>query len=94
MRLAESQSIPKITFNSYRGRQIKFTLYLCPSTSTGHLAHKDDVLTKPDAGVDTASSHYTSHIDIAKRSTRAFDTKECVASESYTIQHLIPEITQ
>ena len=61
MRLAESQSIPKITSNSCKGKQIRFTLYLHPSTSIGHLAHSDDVLTKPDVGVDILSSHYSSH---------------------------------
>ena len=61
MRLAESQSIPKITSNSCNGKQIRFTLYLRPSTSIGHLAHNDDVLTKPDVGVDTLSSHYSSY---------------------------------
>ena len=44
MRLADNQSIPNITSSSCRGKQIRFTLYLRPSTSTGHLAHKDDVL--------------------------------------------------
>ena len=83
MQLAESQSIPKITSNSCRGMQIRFTLYMCSSTSTEHLAHKDDVLIKPDARVDTASSHYSSHIGIPNRSTHAFDTEECVAPESY-----------
>jgi len=94
MRLAESQSIPKITSNSYRGKQIRFTLYLCPSTSTGHLAHNNDVLTKLDAEVDTASSHYSSHTGRPKRSTQEFDTKECVAPESYSTQQLTPAITQ
>jgi len=86
MWLAESQSIPKITSKSYRGRQIRFTLYLCPSTSTGHLAHKDDVVTNPDARVDTASSHYSSHTGRPRRFTQLSDTKECVAPESYNTQ--------
>jgi len=47
------------------------------------LAHKDDVLTKPGARVDTASSHYNSRTSKPKRSTQAFDTKECVAPKSY-----------
>ena len=86
MRLAESKYIPKITSNSCRGRHIRFTLYLCPSTSTGHLAHKDDVLTKPDAGVDTTSSHYSSHIGRLNFFTHASNTNECVAPESYSTQ--------
>ena len=90
MWLTKSQSIPKITSNSCRGRQIRFTLYLRPSTSTRHLAHKDDVLTKPDTGVDTASSHCSLHTGRPNRSTHAFDTKECVALESYNKQHFIP----
>jgi len=94
MRFAESQSIPRITSNSWRGRHIRFTLYLRPSTSTGHLAHKDDILTKPDAGVDTTSSHYSSHTGRPNFFTLAFDTKEYVTPESYNKQHLIPEITQ
>jgi len=94
MRLAESQSIPKITSNSCRGRQIRFTLYLRPSTSTGHLAHKDDVLTKPDAGVDTTNSHCSSHIGRLRRFTQASNTKECVAPESNSTQQLASAITQ
>ena len=94
MRLAESQSIPKITSNSCRGRQIRFTLYLRPSTSTGHLAHKDDVLTKLDAGVDTTSSNCSSHTSRPRRLTQALDTNECVAPESYSTQQLAPAITQ
>jgi len=65
-----------------------------PSTSTEHLAHKDDVLTKLDAGVDTANSHYSSRTGRPNRSTQANDTKECVTPKSYNTQHLIPEITQ
>jgi len=61
MWLVESQSIPKITSNSCKGKQIRFTLYLRLSTSIGHLTHNDDVLTKPDVVVDTTSSHYSSH---------------------------------
>jgi len=84
MRLAESQSIPKITYNSCRGRHIRFTLYMGPSTSTGHLAHKDDVLTKPDARVDTTSSHCSSHTDRLNLFTHASDTRVC---RSRIIQH-------
>ena len=94
MWLVESQSIPKITSNSCRGRHIRFTLYLRPSTSTGHLAHKDDVLTKSDAGVDTASSHYSPRTGRPKCSTQAFDTKECIAPESYNTYHAFPAIIQ
>ena len=80
--MVESQSIPKITSNPCRGREIRFTLYLHPFTSTRHLVHKDDVLIKPEAGVDTASWHYSSHTSILKRSTHASDTKECVTPKS------------
>ena len=83
MWLVESQSIPKITSNSRRGKQIRFTLYLRPSTFTGHLAHKNDVLTKPDAGVDTTRSHCSSQTDRPKLCAQVLDTKECVAPESY-----------
>jgi len=38
MLLVDSQSIPNITSNSYRGKQIILTLNLYPSTTTGHLA--------------------------------------------------------
>jgi len=69
-------------------------LYLRPSISTGHLTHKDDVLTKPDTGVDTASSHYSSHTGRPNRFTHAFDTKECVAPESYNTQQAFPAIKQ
>jgi len=86
MRLAKSQSIPKITSNSYRGKQIRFTLYMRPSTSTGHLAHKDDVLTKLDAGIDTASSNYSSHTGRPNFFTQASNTNECVSPESYNTQ--------
>jgi len=94
MRLAESQSIPKITSNSCRGRQIIFTLYLHPSTSTGHLAHKDDVLTKPIAGVDTTSSHCNSHTGRLNFFTHASNTNECVALESYSTRQAFPTIIQ
>jgi len=94
MRLAESQSIPKITSNSCRGKQIRFTLYLRPSTSTGHLAHTDDVLTKPDVEVDTTSSHCSSHTDRLNFFTHASDTNECVAPESYNTQQAFPTIKQ
>ena len=92
MRLAESQSIPKITSNSYRGRQIRFTLYLRPSTSTGHLEHKDDVLTRPDAGVDTKSSHCSSRTGRPRPSRQSIDTNECVAPESYSTHKDSPAI--
>jgi len=65
-----------------------------PSTSTGHLAHKDDVLTKPDAGVDLASSHYSSRTGKPNHSTQAFDTKECVTPESYNTHQEVPTIMQ
>ena len=94
IRLAESQSIPRITSNSCRGRQIRFTLYLRPSTSTGHLAHKDDVLTKPDAGVDTTRSHCNSQTGRPNLCTQVSDTKECVAPKSYKTHADLPAITQ
>ena len=94
MRLEESQSIPNITSSSCRGKHIRFTLYLRPSTSIGHLAHKDDVLTNPDAGVNTISSHYSSHTGRPKHFTQASDTKECVALESYNTQQCFPATTQ
>jgi len=34
-----------------------------PSTSIGHLAHTDDVLTNPDVGVDTTRSNCSSLTD-------------------------------
>jgi len=57
-----------------------------PSTSTGHLAHKDDVLTKLDAGIDTASSNYSSHTGRPNFFTQASNTNECVSPESYNTQ--------
>ena len=94
MWLAKSQSIPKITSSSCKGRHIRFTLYLRHSTSTGHLAHKDDVLTKPDVGVDTTSSQYSSPTDKPRRFTQASDTKECVAPKSYSTRQDFPAIIQ
>jgi len=94
MRLAESQSIPKITSNSYRGRHIRFTLYTRPSTSTGHLTHKDDVLTKLDARVDTTRSHCSSQTDRPNLCTQVSDTKEYVALKSYNTHTYSPTIIQ
>jgi len=69
-------------------------LYLRPSTSTGHLAHKDDVLTKPDAGVDTTRSHCSSKTGRPNLCTQVSDTKECVTPESYKKHAGLPAITQ
>jgi len=49
---------------------------LCTFTSIVHLAHKGDILTKPDAGVDTTSPPYSSHTDRPNRFTQASDTKK------------------
>jgi len=69
-------------------------LYLRPSTSTRHLAHKDDILTKPDVGVDTTSSHYSSHTGRLNFFTHASDINECVAPKSYSTEQAFPTIKQ
>jgi len=94
MRLADSQSIPKITFSPSRGKHMRFTLYLRPSTLIKHLAHKVEVLTNPEAGVDTIRSYWSPLTRRPNSTTIDFDTKECVAPESYRTRKLLPAITQ
>jgi len=94
MRLADSQSIPKITSSPSRGKPIRFTLYLRPSTSIKRLAHKVEVLTIPEAGVDTTRSYWSSLTGRSNSTTTDSDTNECVAPESYKTRKPLPAITQ
>jgi len=64
-----------------------------PSTSTGHLAHTDDVLTNPDV-VDTTGSNCSSLTSRPNSCTQDSNTKECVAPESYSTHQDFPAITQ
>jgi len=64
------------------------------STMMGHLAHKDDFLTKPDVRVDTTVSNCSSHTDKPNSCTQDSDTKECVAQESNSIHRRLPAITK
>jgi len=73
---------------------MRLTLYTRPSTSTGHIAHTEEVLTNPDAGVDTTRSNGSSHTDRPNSRTQDSDTNECVAPESKSTQQDFPDITQ
>jgi len=73
---------------------MRLTLYMRPSTSTGHLPHTEEVLTNPDVGVDTTRSNGSSHTGRPNSRTQDSDTNECVAPESKRTQQALPEITQ
>jgi len=94
MWLADSQSIPKMTSSPTKGKQMRFTLYLRPSTSILHLTHTVEVLTNPEAGVDTTRSYRSSFTRRPNFTTLDFDTKECVGPESNRTCKLLPAITQ
>jgi len=73
---------------------MRLTLYTRPSTSTGDLAHTEEVLTNQDVGVDTTRSNSSSHTGRPNSRTQDSNTKECVALESKRTQQALPEITQ
>jgi len=73
---------------------MRFTLYLRPSTSIKHLAHKVEVLTNPEVGVDTTRSYWSPLTGRPNSTTIDSDTKECVAPESYRTHKLLPAIIQ
>jgi len=83
-----------MTSSPTKGKQMRFTLYLRPSTSILHLAHTVEVLTNPEAGVDTTRSYWSSFTGRPNSTTLDSDTKECIASESNRTCNLLPAITQ
>jgi len=87
--LIDNQSIPNITSNPYRGKHIRFTLTLWPSTSSEHPTQAELVETCPDAGVETINSHPRSRVDNPSFFIQLWDMKECRTPKSNNTSTLL-----
>jgi len=89
MWLSDNQSMQSITSRPSNGKQMRFTLNLCPATSIGHSVQTKLVMTSPEAGVKTASSYPKSWTTRPSLLTHSCEMNEWVAAESNSTKTLL-----